>query len=82
MRNFYPDRLTDFCFNNEVKLALNQLECHLFLPCFDFEENIKKLGVTTQSLGVFCRGQNWIFENEILKNIATKYSKSITQVIL
>ncbi|MDA3968647.1 hypothetical protein [Helicobacter ibis] len=48
MRNFYPDRLTD-----------NQLECHPFLPCFDFEENIKKLGVTTQSWGVICRRTKW-----------------------
>lgn len=28
--NFYPDRLSEFCFHNEIKPALNQVECHLF----------------------------------------------------
>lgn len=80
--NFYPDKLTDFCFNNEVKPALNQVECHPFLPRFDFEESMKNLGVTMQSWASFAEGQNGIFENEILKNVAKKYNKSIAQVIL
>ena len=80
--NFYPDKLTDFCFNNEVKPALNQVECHPFFFFFDFEESMKNLGVTMQSWASFAEGQNGIFENEILKNVAKKYNKSIAQVIL
>ncbi|PZT48145.1 2,5-diketo-D-gluconic acid reductase [Helicobacter valdiviensis] len=80
--NFYPDKLTDFYFNNEVKPALNQVECHPFLPRFDFEETMKNLGVTMQSWASFAEGKNDIFNNEILKNIAKKHNKSIAQVIL
>lgn len=80
--NFYPEKLTDFCFNNEIKPALNQVECHPFLPRFDFEETMKNLGVTMQSWASFAEGKNDIFSNEILKNIAKKHNKSIAQVIL
>lgn len=35
-----------------------------------------------QSWASFAEGQNGIFDNEILKTIASKYNKSVTQVIL
>ncbi|TLD82529.1 aldo/keto reductase [Helicobacter trogontum] len=80
--NFYPDRLSEFCFHNEIKPALNQVECHPFLPRFDFENTMKDLGITMQSWASFAEGQNGIFDNEILKAIASKYNKSVAQVIL
>ncbi|WP_104717825.1 aldo/keto reductase [Helicobacter trogontum] len=80
--NFYPDRLSEFCFHNEIKPALNQVECHPFLPRFDFENTMKDLGITMQSWASFAEGQNGIFDNEILKTIASKYNKSVAQVIL
>lgn len=80
--NFYPDRLSEFCFHNEIKPALNQVEYHPFLPRFDFENTMKDLGITMQSWASFAEGQNGIFDNEILKTIASKYNKSVAQVIL
>jgi diketogulonate reductase-like aldo/keto reductase len=38
--------------------------------------------VQIQSWGPFAEGKNEIFKNEILKNIAEKYNKSVAQVIL
>lgn len=53
-----------------------------FLPRFDFENTMKDLGITMQSWASFAEGQNGIFDNEILKTIASKYNKSVAQVIL
>lgn len=43
---------------------------------------MKDLGITMQSWASFAEGQNGIFDNEILKTIASKYNKSVAQVIL
>ncbi len=80
--NFYSDRLTEFCFNNEVKPALNQVECHPFLPQFDAKKVMCDLKVVMQSWASFAEGKNNIFSNDVLKNISKKYDKSIAQIIL
>lgn len=80
--NFYPYRILDFCLYNEVKPAINQIECHPFNAQFEAQKNLESLGVAMQSWASFAEGKNDIFNNAILKQIATKHNKSVAQVIL
>lgn len=80
--NFYPDRITDFCINNEIKPSANQIECNPFHAQFSAQQNLKKLGVAMQSWAPFGEGKNNIFKNETISKIAQKHHKTGAQVIL
>ena len=80
--NFYPDRIVDFAMNNEIKPAINQIECNPFnqrvLDC----ESAREFGITIESWASFGEGRNDIFNNQILKKIGENHGKSVAQVIL
>ena len=80
--NFYPDRIVDFCLNNEIKPMINQVECNPFHAQFQAQEVMQEYGVAMQSWAPFGEGKNNIFENPVLLQIAQKYQKSIAQIIL
>ncbi|RDU64960.1 2,5-diketo-D-gluconic acid reductase [Helicobacter didelphidarum] len=80
--NFTPIRLSDFCLYNEIKPALNQVECHPFFAQFDAQKNMQDLGVVMQSWASFAEGKNDFFTNKILSQIGAKYHKSNAQVAL
>ncbi|TKZ35140.1 aldo/keto reductase [Brachyspira catarrhinii] len=80
--NFYPDRLTDFCLNNEIKPSVNQIEGHPLLQQNEAQEVMKKYGVQMQFYSPFMQGKGDILKNKILANIGKKYNKSVAQVIL
>lgn len=80
--NFYPDRIMDFALNNEIKPAINQIECNPFYQRQEDEKVLKELGVVLQSWASFGEGRNNMFSNPILQKIGDKYHKSVAQVIL
>lgn len=80
--NFMPDRITDFCLNNTIKPALNQMEIHPFYQNYYAQGINENLGVKVTSWASFAEGQNGIFSNAILKNIGAKYGKIPAQVVL
>lgn len=80
--NFMPDRITDFCLNNTIKPALNQMEIHPFYQNYYAQGINENLGVKVTSWASFAEGQNGIFHNEILKSIGEKYDKTPAQVVL
>ncbi|WP_394997721.1 aldo/keto reductase [uncultured Helicobacter sp.] len=80
--NFYPDRLVDFFLNNEVKPALNQVECNPLHAQFEAQKIMKDLGVAMQSWAPFGEGRNNMFKNPIIEGVAKKHNKSVAQVIL
>lgn len=80
--NFMPDRITDFCLNNTIKPALNQMEIHPFYQNYYAQGINENLGVKVTSWASFAEGQNGIFSNAILKNIGAKYGKTPAQVVL
>ncbi len=80
--NFMPDRITDFCLNNTIKPALNQMEIHPFYQNYYAQGINENLGVKVTSWASFAEGQNGIFHNEILKTIGEKYGKTPAQVVL
>ena len=82
LSNFYPDRLIDLVMNNDVLPQVNQVETTPYFQQYEANEVMKKLGVTHQAWGPFSEGIDNLFQNPILKEIADKYSKSTSQVIL
>lgn len=80
--NFHPDRLIDLIIHNEIAPAANQVETHPFHQQNDAQQFMVDNKVQIESWGPFAEGKNNIFHNELLQSIATKYNKSIAQVIL
>lgn len=80
--NFYPDRLTDLCVNAKVVPAVNQVELHPFFNQSNAIANMNGLGVQPEAWGPLAEGKHDIFNNKILKNIGSKYGKTVAQVVL
>ncbi len=80
--NFQPDRLMDLMVHNQVVPAVNQIETHPFNHQIETQQFMREHGIQIESWGPFAEGRNNMFENEILVSIASKYDKSVAQVIL
>ena len=80
--NFLPDRIVDFCLNNEIKPAVNQIECNPLHQRVDFHKLMGEYGVAVESWASFGEGKENMFENPTLLKIAKKHNKSVAQVIL
>jgi 2,5-diketo-D-gluconate reductase A len=80
--NFYPDRMMDLIIHNKIIPAVNQIETHPFQQQIETQKFLQDNGVQIQSWGPFAEGRNGLFQNELLKSIGEKYSKSIAQVVL
>jgi len=82
LSNFQIDRLTDLMLFNKIPPAVNQIETHPFNQQIDAAAYLKEYNVQVESWGPFAEGKNDIFNNELLKSIATKYNKTVAQIIL
>jgi 2,5-diketo-D-gluconate reductase A len=80
--NFQPDRLIDLIVHNNVVPAVNQIETHPFHQQIETQKFLQEQGIQIQSWGPFAEGKNNLFENNVLKGIGEKYSRSIAQVVL
>lgn len=80
--NFKPDQLANLAAFNEVTPAVNQIELHVFNQKEDEQAYMLSKGVQTESWGAFAEGQFDVFNNQVLKEIAEKYSKTTAQVML
>jgi 2,5-diketo-D-gluconate reductase A len=80
--NFQPDRLIDLIIHNEIVPAVNQIETHPSNQQIETQRFLQENNVQMESWGPFAEGKNNIFHNEVLATIASKYNKSIAQVIL
>ncbi|STQ86865.1 aldo/keto reductase [Helicobacter muridarum] len=80
--NFYPDRIVDFCLNNEIKPTLNQIECNPLHAQFEAQKVLQEYNVAMESWAPFGEGRNNMFSNPTLGEIGKKYNKSVAQVIL
>ena len=80
--NFHPDRVMDIIMFNEIAPAVNQVETHPFNQQIDNQKFLTDNGVQVESWGPFAEGRNNLFQNELLGSIASKYNKSIAQVVL
>lgn len=80
--NFYPDRFIDFCYNVEVKPAINQVEMHPLFQQKELMELATEFGVQVEAWAPFAEGMQNIFENETLIVISKRHNKSTAQVML
>lgn len=80
--NFQPDRVMDLIMFNRIVPAVNQVETHPFQQQVDNQIFLQENNVQIESWGPFAEGKNDIFKNELLVSLATKYNKSVAQIIL
>jgi 2,5-diketo-D-gluconate reductase A len=80
--NFQPDRIMDLMIHNTVKPAVNQIEVNPFNQQIDAQKFLQENNVHVEAWAPFAEGKNNIFKNELLVSIASKYKKSVAQVIL
>src|SRR5919202_907447 len=80
--NFQPDRIMDLIVHNQVVPAVNQIECHPFNQQIETQKFLQDNNVQIESWASFAEGRNNIFENEVLRSIASKHGKSVAQIIV
>jgi len=80
--NFYPDRFVDLSQFVEVQPAINQVETHVFNQQVKAKEYMKKYGTQIEAWAPFAEGKNDMFSNIVLKEIGSKYGKSVGQTAL
>ena len=80
--NFQPDRLMDLIVHNEVVPAVNQIETHPFNQQLETHRFLQENKVQIESWGPFAEGKHDIFNNEVLRSVASKYQKTVAQTIL
>lgn len=80
--NFQPDRLMDITVFNEIKPAVNQVEINPFQQQEESLALMRELNVQAEAWAPFAEGRNNFFQNEALRTIAARHSKTIGQVVL
>lgn len=80
--NFTNDKVADFVFFNKIKPAVNLVECNAFYQRKEECEYLKKQNIQMQAWSPLSAGQNRLFENETLIDIAKNHNKTVAQVVL
>jgi len=79
--NFQVHHLQDLLANAEIKPAINQVELHPYLSQKKVREFCKENDIQVEAWSPLMAG-NGLLENEILKEIAKKYNKTVAQIVL
>ena len=80
--NFFEKKLKQLMTTAEIKPMFNQIEIHPFHQQWEFVDKLFKQDIQPIAWSPFAEGQNDIFSNSILSNIAKKHNKTVAQVIL
>ena len=80
--NFKMDQLANISLFNKVKLAINQVELHVFNQKEEDQRYMESKEIQIQSWGAFAEGRFDVFQNSVLKEIGEKYGKTTAQVML
>lgn len=80
--NFTQDRLADFLFFNKIKPAVNLIECNAFFQRENDRSYMQEQNIQMQAWSPLAAGQNQLFENPLLCQLAEKYHKSVPQIVL
>lgn len=80
--NFSSERFVDLYMNAKIKPMINQIEIHPFYRQDEAIDVLKQYNCLIEAWGPLNEGQRDIFKNEVLKNIAQKHKKTISQIVL
>ena len=80
--NFTQDKLADFLFFNKIKPAVNLVECNAFFQRENDRVYMQEQNIQMQAWSPLAAGQNQLFENPVLCQLAEKYHKSVPQIVL
>lgn len=80
--NFQEDRIMDLIAFNRIAPAVNQVETHPFHQQRNLQKFLTENHVQIESWGPFAEGRNNLFSNPILQDIASRYDRSVAQVVL
>ena len=80
--NFTNDKVADFIFFNKIKPTVNLVECNAFYQRKEECEYLKKQNIQMQAWSPLSAGQNRLFENKTLIDIAKSHNKTVAQVVL
>lgn len=69
-------------FSNEVKPAVNQIETNVWNQKWDEATFMKQHNIQQEAWAPFAEGNNDVFKNPVLLQIAHKYNKTTGQVML
>ena len=79
--NFQVHHLEDLLKDAEIKPVINQVEFHPYLTQQKVREFCKNNNIQVEAWSPLMAG-NGLLENEVLKEIAKKYNKTVAQVVL
>ncbi|KAN0055893.1 hypothetical protein ACTA71_011780 [Dictyostelium dimigraforme] len=79
--NFNVQNLIDLLTYAKIKPAVNQVEVHPYLTQLNLQEFCDRHGILLTAYSPLGQGKCNLLNNEILKSIATKYNKTVANVI-
>lgn len=80
--SFWNERLADLFTHNEIKPAVNQIETNVWLQQTEPHDFMEKHNIVHEAWSPFAEGNNNVFRNELLEQIARKHNKTTAQVML
>ena len=80
--NFYVDRMVEFASFNRIRPMITQMETHIFNQQKQLKEYADKYGIQMEAWAPFGEGIKGTFDNEVIKEIGSKYGKTPAQVML
>lgn len=80
--NFLPERYLDLINHSKVVPAINQVETHVFRQQRELRQLECQIGTKHESWSPLACGQNGIFKNPVLAEIAGNHGKSVSQIAL
>jgi diketogulonate reductase-like aldo/keto reductase len=80
--SFWNERLADLFSHNEIKPAVNQIETNVWLQQQEAHDFMVKHNIVHEAWSPFAEGNNNVFKNEILEQIARKHNKTTAQIML
>lgn len=80
--NFYVDRMVDFASFNRIKPMVNQVEINIYNQQKELKKWADKYGIQLEAWAPFGEGRRGIFNDPVIAEIASKYHKTVAQVML